>query len=54
MKMFKRGYISEYISKEVLAATLRAHQDAADEFKSPDREVAAKIREGCGNTWSEL
>ncbi len=34
--MFKEGFLS----KNVLAATLRAHQAAVDVFKSPQREAA--------------
>ncbi len=36
MKFFKGGYVS----KEDLAATLRAHQAAVDATKSPQREAA--------------
>mmetsp|Transcript_12335 Transcript_12335/g.20317 ORF Transcript_12335/g.20317 Transcript_12335/m.20317 type:complete len:298 (-) Transcript_12335:145-1038(-) len=38
MQAFKRGHVS----KEDLAAALRAHQDAVDETKSPLRELAGK------------
>ncbi len=36
------AYKDGFVSKEVLAATLRAHQAAVDETKSPQREAAEK------------
>ena len=38
MNAFKEGLVS----KEVLAATLRAHQAAIDATKTPQRDEAAK------------
>ena len=45
MQMFKLGqeFNTEYVSKDVLATTLRAHQAAVDATKSPHRKAA----EGC-------
>ena len=36
MKVFKKGFVS----KDVLAAALRAHQAAVEETKSPQRKAA--------------
>ncbi len=44
MDAFKRGFVS----KEVLAATLRAHQAAVDATKSPQREYAEEYLEMIG------
>ncbi len=43
MKLFKADVA--LVSKEDLAATLRAHQAALDAFKSPQREEAGKFRQ---------
>ena len=42
MDLFKSGFVE----KDVLAATLRAHQAAVDATKSPQREAAAQYY-GC-------
>ncbi len=46
LKMLMDAFKGGFVSKDVLAATLRAHQAAVDATKSPQREAAAKYY-GC-------
>ncbi len=49
MDTIRRGYAEGFVSKEDFAATLRAHQAAVDETKSPQRE-AARVAEQNGES----
>ena len=44
IKALMIAFKEEYVSKDDLAATLRAHQAAVDDMKSPQREAAERIR----------
>ena len=43
IKELMKAFRSEVISKEELNAALRAHQDALDAMKSPQRKIAEGI-----------
>jgi hypothetical protein len=47
MKVLWKHYSHGNITKEDLEATLRTHQAAIDEMKSPEREAAEAWRERC-------